>query len=108
MVKISNHGKGNCNMKKWKKLSVVLLGIMFVLALSGCGKEDTADTKEPIGPGASEMKAKVAGGTYGRTTGVKEYELTLQVSNISNAERAEIANGAQADAFIRISCEWFG
>lgn len=81
--------------------------------------------EEQLGPGSPETKAKVTGGTSGRVTGVPEYELSLQIAkkvesillsrgyrvvmtrttndvNISNQQRAQIANSEVADAFVRI------
>ena len=81
--------------------------------------------KEPIGPGASQTKAKVSSGTTGVSTGLAEYQLNLKVAlileeillergydviqvrtvhevDISNSERAVVANAAEADAFVRI------
>ena len=81
--------------------------------------------KEPIGPGAQEQKAKVTSGAEGVATGQEEYELNLQVAlklrqeledrgyrveltrtthevDMSNIQRAEMANNLEADVFIRI------
>lgn len=90
------------------------------------GHQTRANTgQEPIGPGSKETKYKVTGGTTGCATGVPEYKLNLVVAkklkkelkargykvvmtrtknnvNLSNIERAKIANKAKADVFIRI------
>lgn len=81
--------------------------------------------KEPIGPGAAKMKARVTGGTKGTTTGLYEYELNLIVAqklrdeleergyevymvressdvDLSNAERAQLAYDSGAELFVRI------
>lgn len=80
---------------------------------------------EPLGPGSTEQKAADASGTSGVSSGVPEYELTLNVSlqlkevleqrgyqvimtresndvPISCIQRAEVANNANADAYVRI------
>ncbi len=85
-------------------------------------------TKEPNGPNSSNMKARVMSGTSGTTTGVDEYELTLDISlqlktelesrgytvcmtrethdvNISNKERALFASDNNADICVRIHAD---
>lgn len=83
---------------------------------------------EQNGPGSKIYKAKVSGGTYGRTTGIPEYRLTLQIGkklkaelmdrgyqvvmtrtkhnvDISNKERAILINESGADICVRLHAD---
>lgn len=98
-------------------------GIVVVIDAGHQGKGNSQ--KEPDGPGSSVLKAKVTSGATGCVTKQQEYVLNLQVAlklrdelelrgyrvvmirenhevDISNSERAKIANNLAADAFIRI------
>ncbi len=84
-----------------------------------------AEGTEPLGPGSTENKAAHTSGTSGTASGLAEYGLTLTVSRklrdelqdrgytvlmtresndvpVSCIERADVANNAEADAFVRI------
>lgn len=99
----------------------------FTIVIDAGHQKHQNSDPEPIGPGAKKTKAKVSSGTQGRFTDIPEYEVNLEVSlklmdiltqkgykvimvretndvDISNSERAEIANEQQADAFVRIHC----
>jgi len=90
------------------------------------GHQSRGDSStEPVGPGSSTRKAKVAGGATGVATNIPEYKLTLNVAkklksvlisrgydvymvrtkndvNISNKRRAINANKSGSDIYIRI------
>jgi N-acetylmuramoyl-L-alanine amidase len=84
--------------------------------------------QEPVGPGSTELKAKVSSGTRSINTGTPESQLVLAVSlklrdsleahgiqvimvrttedvDISNVQRAQTANSAGADLFVRIHAD---
>lgn len=123
--KVKENGKVRTYYSAWSgKKTVTTENVKFVCI--DAGHQQRGDSSlEPIGPGASSYKAKVAAGTSGVATGKPEYQLTLEVAlklqqeltrrgydvlmvrtthdvNISNSARAAMANNAQVDAFIRI------
>lgn len=82
---------------------------------------------EPIAPGSQVLKAKVTSGTTGVSTGVDEYVVNLQIAkrlekevkargyrvymireshdvDISNSQRAVMAENMKAELFVRIHC----
>lgn len=97
----------------------------FIVAIDAGHQAKANPEKEPAGPGSSTMKAKVEAGAVGVSTKIPEHKLTLSVAqkvealleeegyqvvmiressdvNLSNAERAKLANESGADIFVRI------
>ncbi|NLE74977.1 MAG: N-acetylmuramoyl-L-alanine amidase [Actinobacteria bacterium] len=106
-------------------------GVSGAVVVIDPGHQGPADLSyEPIGPGSSTTKYKMSKGTYGTVTGLPESEVNLAISlrlrdeleargivaimtrtsenvNISNIERAQMANEADARLLIRIHCDAF-
>ncbi|MCR4801515.1 MAG: N-acetylmuramoyl-L-alanine amidase [Lachnospiraceae bacterium] len=118
-VKVTASYKGesiSCNVKiKPKK----------IIGLDAGHQSQGNNGTEPVGPGATTYKVKVAGGTRGASSGVPEYKFTLTMAkkiraklikkgykvvmtrtknnvNISNKERAVKINESGADICIRL------
>jgi N-acetylmuramoyl-L-alanine amidase len=116
-------GEGYLKKEHLGKIATEKKGILVAIDAGHQGKGN--NELEPLGPGSQEMKIKVSSGTQGVVTDIPEYELTLVLAlklerellfrgydvlmirtthdvNMSNAQRAQMANAAGADLFIRI------
>ncbi len=129
--KVREDGKVQTYFSAWSKKKKVKTKDVKLVCIDAGHQQRGDSSLEPIGPGASSFKAKVASGTSGVATGRPEYQLTLEVAlklqeelvrrgydvlmtrtthevNISNSARAAIANNARADAFVRIHANGSG
>jgi len=100
----------------------------FVVCIDPGHQSKANSDLEPVGPGATEKKAKVTGGATGTVTRQHEHDFTLAVAlrlkksleaegvtvvmtrmtsavDISNSQRATIANKSGADLFVRIHAD---
>ena len=110
------------------QIRVVFAKEPFVVCIDPGHQAKGDGRSEPIAPGSSNRKARVSSGTSGVATKKPEYAVNLEAGlilkalleekgykvvmtretnevNISNAERAQVANGAKANMTIRLHCD---